>query len=52
MRFKAQIAAEEDHYMILEAIRDSAGVGAWIHFELIRDAVVIQAFLQFGGIPA
>src|ERR1035441_9224101 len=49
---KTEILTEELHHMILEAIRDSAGMSARINFELIRDSILVKNVMQFGGCDA
>lgn len=46
VRLEAKIRAEKRHHMILEAIRDRAGVSALIDLKAISDSVLIQDVVE------
>jgi hypothetical protein len=45
---EAEILAEERHYMVLEAACYSAGMGAWIDLEAVRDSVLVEDIMKLG----
>ena len=47
---KAQILAEKPHHVILETISHLTRVRARIHFEAVRDFILIENFMQPAGI--
>jgi hypothetical protein len=49
---KAEVLAEKREYMVLESIRDRAGVRAGVDFKTVCDAVVIENCMQLGGIES
>src|ERR1017187_4625781 len=51
-RLEAQVLAEEWHHVVLEAIGDGAGVRAVIELKSVRDAVLVEHFVQLDGIHA
>jgi len=49
---KTEILTEERNHVILNAIGDLARVSALVHLEAVRDSILIQNVVQFGGIDA
>src|ERR1035441_1539708 len=49
---EAEILAEKRHHVILESIRNRAGVRAGVDFKTVCDAVVIENRVQLGGIES
>jgi hypothetical protein len=47
---KTEILTEKRHYVILEATGHSTRVRAGILLEAVRDPVLIERFVQLGGI--
>jgi hypothetical protein len=52
VRRKAEILAEKGQHVVLESIRDRAGVRAGVDFKTVCDAVVIEDRVQLGGIES
>lgn len=49
---KTQILTEKREHVILKAIGDLARVRALVHFETVRDSVLIKNIVQLGSIDA
>src|SRR5689334_13148204 len=49
---KAEVLAEQREHMILKAVRHLACVRAGIHFEAVRDSILIKDFVELCGIDS
>lgn len=48
--FESQVVAKELEHVILETVRNGAGVSACIDFKAVPDSVLIENIVQFAGV--